>query len=328
MACGGFADSEADLALCASKAGGGVHHKQDFSPLCAEKLSDGGGDKSGFEANERGSVGRCADDDGAAHAFFAEGFFDKVEDFASTLTDQTDDVDLGGGVASDLSHECGLSDARTCEEADTLAFSDGKKAIDSANAEGKVFEDAFSDHGVGRVAFDGPFGETFFAGERRADHGLANAVEDTAKQGITAEDGEGLSGGDDDGVGSDAAYFTDGHEHDLIVLEANDFGAQVGRVFVADDHHLTDANAANDSADHQSDDLGDASSAGDGGEAFEAFVVFGEIQQGRKSLHVVSHSSGDVIGGHQKELPWLAAKEGAFDGCELILEIGVDGSEF
>lgn len=42
----------------------------------------------------------------------------------------------------------------------------------------------------------------------------------------------------------------------------------------------------------------------------------------------MSHSSGDVIGGHQKELPWLAAKEGAFDGCELILEIGVDGSDF
>lgn len=278
MACGGFANSEADLALCAGKAGGRVHHKQDFSPLCAEKFGDSGRDKSGFEANERGGVGSRANNDGSAHAFFAEGFFDKVEDFAASFTDQADDVDFSRSVASDLSHECGLSDTGTCEEADTLAFSDGKKSIDGANAEREVFEDAFSDHGVGRGAFDGPFGETFFAGERWADHGLANAVENAAKQGITAEDGEGLSGGDDYGIGSDAAHFTDGHEHDLIVLEANDFGAQVGRVFVADDHHLTNANAANDGADHKSDDLGDAPSAGDGGEAFEAFVVFGEIQ--------------------------------------------------
>jgi hypothetical protein len=48
-------------------------------------------------------------------------------------------------------------------------------------------------------------------------------------------------------------------------------------VFVADHDHLTDANAPNDGADHESDDLCHATSAGDGADVFEAFKVFGEI---------------------------------------------------
>ena len=57
-------------------------------------------DSGTLQAHQRPGVGRCGNDNGAAHAFFTKNLLNKLFNFPTAFADQPNDDDIGFSVAS------------------------------------------------------------------------------------------------------------------------------------------------------------------------------------------------------------------------------------
>src|SRR5678816_4497365 len=114
-------------------------------------LRNGGRHVSAFQSDQ-GRLIRCgADDHRTLQPFFPQVLLHEIADFAASLADQRDYIDIGLGVASDHSKKGTFPNSSGREHANALAFTTGQQWIDSPNANGQWPGDALPAQRIWRV---------------------------------------------------------------------------------------------------------------------------------------------------------------------------------
>jgi hypothetical protein len=148
---GGFSHGQTDFALGHGVAGHGVHHEEDFFAFIAEMLGDGCGDVRGAAADEGRLVGGRDDDDRARHALRAKIFFYELAEFASTLADEGDDIDIRLGSTGDHAEEGGFADSRAGKNTEALTTAHRGEKVEGFHAGLEGLENPLAGEGIGRL---------------------------------------------------------------------------------------------------------------------------------------------------------------------------------
>src|SRR6185437_10805499 len=177
-------------------------------------------------------VGRRRHHDGAREPGLAENALDEFLDFATALADQSDDDDVGGGVARHHAEQHALADAAAGKQPDPLAAPDRQQSVDGPHAHVQRLAD-----GPSQQRIDGPAGQThagFGLDRSLTIQRSAGAIDNSTEQARPHTYGAGPGEGQHPRIGAHAMQITRGHEIESLAREADHLGLHV-RIIGADD---------------------------------------------------------------------------------------------
>ena len=99
-----------------------VAEHQDIFAAIAKVLGDQVGQISSFEAQYRRNIGRCCDDHRFGQTLLSKSVLNKFLNFATALSDQTNNHNIGFGVARQHAKQNTFANARAGHQANALTL--------------------------------------------------------------------------------------------------------------------------------------------------------------------------------------------------------------